>query len=158
MYTFIGKQKWWVQVIVTIVFIAGIILLYLLGRSWGYDKARVKFEAEDVVKAEKSQKLVTRAEELEKRVAELEPKLLAYEKLDDQKKRLDGQMTEKINAVVEEGKKRDAVTDAPSDCWTRAERTCAGFGKLNPPIHIDCEAYKRRICGNAVTNGAGGCK
>lgn len=158
MYSLIGRQKWWIQIIITVVLVAGIILLYLLGRSWGYDKARAKFEAEDAVKAQKSAELITRAEGLEKRVAELEPKLLAYEQLGEQKKKLDEKTVEKINAVVEEGKARDAVTDAPTDCWTRAQRTCAGFGKLNPPIVIDCEAYKQRICANAITNAAGGCK
>lgn len=150
MYSLIGKQKWYWQALITVIFVVVIITGYLFARSWGYDKARKQFEAKDKVKAEQSAAKIARAEFLEQRVAELEPKLAAYEKLDADKKRLDGSITEKIDAVVKEGQKTDEVTNAPADCWTRADRTCAGFRRLK--IDIDCNAYKQRVCANA---GAG---
>lgn len=156
MYTLIGRMKWYYQVLITILFIAAIITCYLFARSWGYDKARREFEVKDKAKAEESAKKIARAEELERRVAELEPKLAAYEKLADDKKRIDDSISGKIDKVVEEGKKEDETTNTPVDCWIRAQRTCSKFAQLNPPILIDCEAYKRKICSNPDSTGAPG--
>lgn len=153
MYTLIGKLKWYWQVLLTIVFIAAIITGYLFARSYGYDKAFKEFQAKDAVKKQKSDELIAHAEMLEKRVAELEPKLAAWEKLDDEKAKLNGVISDKINNAVAEGQKRDETTNAPADCWTRAERTCANFRQLKPPIEIDCDAYKKRLC--TVTTGSG---
>lgn len=157
MYSLIGRQKWWVQVLLTIGFIILIITTYLLARSWGYDKARAKFQAEDTVKAQAEAQKIARAEFLEKRVAELEPKLLAYEKLDDEKKKLDGTISDKIDAVIAEGQKDAQNIDAASNCWARANDTCARFARLKPPIAIDCEAYKQRLCANANAGSATPC-
>lgn len=152
MYSLIARQKWYIQVAITIVLMALTITGYLFARSAGYDKARAKFEAEDKVKAEKSTQLIARAEALERRVAELEPKLAAFEKLDDEKKRLDGTITEKIDAVIQKGIEDAKNIDAPSDCWTRAHDTCARLARLQPPININCEEYKQRLC---AAGGAG---
>lgn len=151
MYTLIGQLKWYWQVLITILFVIAVIMLYLFGRSYGYDKAYQEFLVADKVKEQKSTEAISRAEFLEKRLAELEPKLAAYEKLDDEKKKLDGTLSEKIDAVIEEGKKDAQNIDAPSDCWARAADTCARLARLKPPIVIDCEAYKQRLCAVAPT-------
>lgn len=156
MYTLIGKQKWYWQIVITIVLIALVITGYLTARSWGYDKARREFEASDKVKAEQSTVLIAKAKALEKRNAELELKFAAFDRLDEEKRKLDGSISEKIDAVIEEGKKRNENIDAPSDCWTRAYNTCANLKQLKPPIVIDCEEYKRRICQASVVGS--GCQ
>lgn len=129
-----------------VVFIGVIVLSLNWFQARGYDKARREYEANDKVEAEQSAKLKAHAEFLEARVAELEPKLAAYEKLADDKKRLDESITTKIDQVVAEGLKEDAETNAVTDCWTRSQRTCDKFHRMKPPIDLDCEAYKRKIC------------
>lgn len=150
MYTLIGRQKWYWQLLITVVFIALVIIGYLFARSWGYDKARRDFEAGDKVKAAAEQKKIARAEFLEARIAELEPKIAAYEALDPGKVKQIGQIQDKIDAIVEEGKKEDAKIDATTDCWVGAQRTCDRFARLNVPLN--CEEYKRRICSAPVAN------
>lgn len=115
-------------------------------QAQGYDKARREYEAGDKIKAEQSAKLKAHADFLEARVAELEPKLAAYEQLADDKKRLDESISDKIDEVVKKGLEEDANTLTAVDCRIRADRTCAKFSELKPPIFIDCDAYKRKVC------------
>jgi hypothetical protein len=129
--------------IVVLLIVAG---FYLFGqvKSCGYDRARQEYQQkEDAWKLERT-KLVTRAEESEKRVTELEPKVLAYEKLAEAGKRLDESTAEKIKKIAEEASREETATNNPADCVVRAERICAKFGELKPPIPIDCAALKRK--------------
>lgn len=147
MFTWIKNlPKMW-SALALLAFVGLIVALFGQMRACGYDKARREYEATDKIKAAESEKLKARAEASERRVAELEPKLAAYEKLADDKKRLDESISDKIDAVVKEGQKEEEATNTPTDCWTRAQRTCDKFAALKPPIAIDCEAYKRKICG-----------
>jgi len=129
-----------------IVFIGIIVLSVNWFQARGYDKARQEYEATDKVKAEQSAKLKAHADFLEARVAELEPKLAAYEKLADDKKRLDESISDKIDEVVKKGLEEDANTILPTDCAARGQRTCDKFRSMKPPINLDCDAYKRKIC------------
>jgi hypothetical protein len=134
-----------------IVELAIVVLLIVAGfwvfgqiKSCSYDKARQEYQQkEDAWKLERT-KLITRAEEAEKRVTELEPKVLAYEKLAEEGKRIDESTAEKIKKIGEEASREATVTDKPADCVVRAERICAKFAELKPPIPIDCEALKRK--------------
>lgn len=119
---------------------------YLFGqvKSCGYDRARQDYQQkEDAWKLERT-KLITRAEESEKRVSELEPKVLAYEKLAEAGKRLDESTADKIKKIAEEASREATATDQPADCIVRAERICTKFDELKPPIPIDCAALKRK--------------
>lgn len=130
--------------LVILISLISVTVIWLQSRH--YDQKRKEYEQNDKVKAEQSAKLKSHAEFLEARVAELEPKLAAYEKLADDKKRLDESITTKIDDVVKEGLKEDASTNVVIDCGSRADRTCAKFHSLKPPIDLDCDAYKRKIC------------
>jgi hypothetical protein len=133
-----------VEVAILVLLIVAGFWLFGQVKSCGYDKARQEYQQkEDAWKLERT-KLITRAEESEKRVNELEPKVLAYEKLAEAGKRLDESTADKINKVAEEASREAIVTDQPADCVVRAERICAKFAGLKPPIPIDCEALKRK--------------
>lgn len=146
MFTFIGQQKWYWQVVFVIISISAITICSQQFYSRRYDKDRVAFETRDQDRAIESAKLKAHADQLEKHIAELEPKLAAYEQLAEEKKKLDSSITDKINQVVEDGKKTDEEINVTIDCNTRAERTCSRFKELKPPIVIDCTEYKRKIC------------
>src|ERR1051325_1957968 len=129
--------------IVVLLIVAG---FYLFGqvKSCGYDRARQEYQQkEDAWKLERT-KLVTRAEESEKRVTELEPKVPAYEKRAEAGKRLDESTAEKIKKIAEEASREETATNNPADCVVRAERICAKFGALKPPTPIECAALKRK--------------
>jgi hypothetical protein len=132
--------------VVALALLGTVVFLFSQIRACGYNKAKTEYEAQDKKNAEESARLKGRAEAAEQRAADAESKLLAYEKLAEDKKRLDDSITDKIDQVIEEGAHEEAITDAPTDCWTRADRTCAKFGQLKPPIALDCDAYKRKLC------------
>lgn len=131
-------QPWRVLVQIALVILAISLGFYLFGQiqSCRYDKARGEYQQkEEAWKVERT-KLIADAEAKEKRIQELEPKVAAYEQLAEQKKRLDQNLSDKIDKLVEDAKREEELTNEPTDCATRARRVCEKFRANNIPI--DC--------------------
>lgn len=141
-----AKVKW----IGGIVLAVGLIMLMFgIGSWWSgsrYNKARAEYQKnEDAWKTERTT-LIANAEAKEKRIAELEPQVLAFQAAADAGKKVDEELANKIEQISTDAAAEAAATDAPAECGVRAERTCAKLRGLKPPIVIDCEAYKKKIC------------
>lgn len=136
----------------TVAQIGLVVLLIVLGiyffgqiQSCRYDKARGEYQQkEEAWKVERT-KLIADAEAKEKRIAELEPKVAAYEQLAEDKKRLDEGLSSKIDSLVEEAKREEELTNQPTDCRTRAQRVCEKFRANNIPI--DCAQLVAKCAG-----------
>lgn len=126
-----------------------IMALYALGSWWSgrqYNKARAEYQKnEDAWKVERTT-LIANAEAKEKRIGELEPQVLAYKAAADSGKKVDEELAKKIEKISTDAAAEEAATNEPAECGTRAERTCAKLKGLKPPIVIDCEVYKKKIC------------
>lgn len=132
--------------VLVVLLIAALFWAFGQVQSCNYRKARVEYdEKEKTWKADRD-KLVADAAAKEKRIAELEPKVLAYEQAAEQGKKVDRGLADKIDRISKEAADEAAVTDSVIDCGVRAERTCAKLRSLNPPILVDCAAYKRKVC------------
>ena len=149
-----GAWGWLLKIAIIVVIIGFFVGAFGSIHSCQYNRANKKFQARDAEREKQSAALKARADASDAAAAQwrakaqaLDGKVAAFEALGEDKKRLDENLTAKIDEVVKHGQEVDAATNAPSDCGTRAERTCANFRKLK--IDIDCAAYKQRICAAA---------
>lgn len=128
-----------------VVLIAG---FYVFGQiqACGYHKGRAEYEARDKAREQKEMELRARAEASEKRAAELEPKAAAFDALAEQNKKVDSGLAKQVEEVSKNAAEEEARTNAPTDCGIRADRTCEKLRNLKPPILIDCQEYKRKVC------------
>lgn len=136
--------------IVMIIIVVVIVAISIGGFSWfmsrKYDKDRLKYEAESKAWATERAGLIANAEMKEKQVAELESQVAAFRAAAEQGKKVDDALAAKIDEVSKAAADEAALIDAPADCWDRGQRTCSRLADLKPPIVIDCEEYKRKIC------------
>lgn len=132
--------------------IAAVILIALLIGGWGwyvarrYDKGRLQYEADAKAWATERAGLIANAEAKEKQVAELESQVAAFRAAAEQGKKVDDALAAKIDEVSRQAAEELASTEQPAECVIRAQRTCEKLRGLRPPISIDCEEYKRKIC------------
>lgn len=141
-------QPWRLILFVGIVIAALVIVFTLFSQisSCRYDKARKEFEEKEKAWTVERTKLITNAEAKERRVEELESQNAAFRAAAEQGKKVDDALAAKIDQVSKEAADEAARTDLPDDCWNRADRTCAKLAKLKPPIIVDCDEYKRKLC------------
>jgi len=114
-------------------------------RSRRYDKERAKYEAESKAWADERSKLIASAEAKEARIAELEPKAIAFDALAEQNKRIDAGLAKQIEEVSKNAAEEEARAEMPTDCRLRASRVCDLLRANN--IKHDCATITRESCG-----------
>ena len=130
-------------VVVIIVFIFGGFNWYF---SRKYDKSRIEYQQkEEAWKVERTT-LIANAEAKERQIAELESQNVAFRTAAEQGKKVDDALAAKIDQVSKEAADEMVAIDEPADCWVRADRTCSKLRGLKPPIIVDCDEYKRKVC------------
>lgn len=141
-------QPWRLLLFLVIVLALGAIVFTLFSQvsSCRYDKARKEYEEKEKAWTVERTTLIANAEEKERRVEELESQNAAFRAAAEQGKKVDDALAAKIDQVSKEAADEAALTDQTTDCWTRADRTCMKLRLLKPPIVIDCDAYKRKLC------------
>lgn len=126
--------------------LAGIFFLFSQVQSCGYDNAKKDYETQAKAWQNERAILLGKVAERDKEIAQLEDKEAAIIAADQAGKKLDENITAKIDAVTKEAADEAITTDQPTDCSVRADRTCAKLAGLKPPIVINCEVYKRKLC------------
>jgi len=143
----IVKQPWWVKAIIAVMIVASLFGAVYKVQAWAYHRGHAKYIEESQAWQKERAGLIASADAKEKQVAELETQIIGYKTAAEQGKKLDAAAAEKLDQVMKEAANEEAATELPAECVTRAERTCVKLASLNPPIRIDCAAYKRKICG-----------
>jgi septal ring factor EnvC (AmiA/AmiB activator) len=107
--------------------IAGIIFLFGQMQSCGYNRAQTQFDKEKEQWQQQRAVLESQAKEHEAKIAELEPKALAYEAAAKNAQRIDASLADKINQITEDSKNAQQNADVTVDCSVRAQRICDLF-------------------------------
>jgi hypothetical protein len=140
-------QPWRLILILGIVFAAGALIFTLFSQigSCRYDKARKEYEEKSKAWATERAVLIASAEAKEKRIAELEPKAIAFDALAEQNKKIDAGLAKQIEEVSKNAADEEARAEMPTDCRARAQRVC----DLLSANHIkhDCAAITAESCG-----------
>lgn len=144
-------QPWRLILFVGIVFALGSIFFVLLNQvqSCGYHKAQSKYEAESKAWATERAKLQGQIAERDKQIEQLEAKEAAIIAADQAGKKLDDEIATRIDEATKAAAAEVVATNEPADCFVRADRTCQKLAGLKPPIRIDCDAYKRKLCSDS---------
>ena len=142
-------QPYRLIVFAVVVFLAIALIFVLFDQvsSCRYNKGRAEYQKEKEQWTKEREAwnteragLIATAESKEKRIAELEPKAMAFDALADQNKRIDSNLANQIeevskNAAIEEGNALLAT-----DCITRANRVCDRLRANRIPV--DCAKLK----------------
>jgi hypothetical protein len=113
-----------------------------------YDKERAAYELNSKQWATERAGLLGRIAERDKQIEQLEAKEAAIIAIDQAGKKIDDALATKIDEVTKAAADEAIAVDAPADCWLRADRTCTKLAGLRPPININCDIYKRKLCSN----------
>jgi len=135
-----------VFVIAAVALLVIVFTLFNQVKSCGYDKARKDYEDQSRAWANERAILLGRIAERDKQIEQLEAKEAAIIAADKAGKKLDDDIANRIDEVTKAAADEAISTDAPADCTDRAERTCSKLAGLKPPIVIDCDSYKRKVC------------
>lgn len=113
-------------------------------RSCQYDKSRKEYEEKSKAWATERATLLANAEAKEKRIAELEPKAIAFNALAEQNKKIDAGLAQQIEEVSKNAADEEARAEMPTDCRVRAQRVC----DLLSANHIkhDCASITAESC------------
>lgn len=107
-------------------------------QRWVYNRHRAQFEAERQVWAVERAKLLQRAEDDERRIAELEPQVAAFKTAAEQGRKIDKEKADEIQEVIAREAAAERAAQVPVDCWVRASRVCELF-RANDK-RFDCTA------------------
>ena len=136
-----------------LVFVVAVVALVLVFftlfsqiQSCGYDKARARYEKESKEWATERATLLGQVAERDKQIEQLKAKEAVYIAADQAGKKVDDALAAKIDEVTKAAAAEAIATGEPADCWVRADRTCTKLAGLQPPIKINCDDYKRKIC------------
>jgi flagellar basal body-associated protein FliL len=126
----------------------GAIFFTLLNQvqSCGYHKAQKQYQEESKAWATERAKYQGQIAERDKQIEQLKAKEAAIIAADQAGKKLDDSIATKIDEVTKAAADEAFAVDAFADCFVRADRTCTKLRGLKPPINIDCDAYKRKLC------------
>lgn len=134
--------------LVGIALIILVIVSLLGGFSWvlsrKYDKDRQKYEEESKTWAIERTTLLANAEAKEKRIAELEPKAIAFDALAEQNKKIDAGLAQQIEEVSKNAAEEEAMASSPTDCLIRVGRVCERL-RANGIKH-DCFRITKESC------------
>lgn len=136
--------------IIAVLIVAIIIAFIFGGFNWyfsrKYDKQRAEYETNSKAWATEKAQLLGGIAERDKAIEQLKAKEAVIIAADQAGKKLDDALATKIDEVTKAAAEEATATDGFTDCWVRGDRTCAKLAALKPPIRIDCDAYKRKIC------------
>jgi hypothetical protein len=145
MVKFFSSLPWYLKVLAGALLLVGVFALFGQVMSWRYDKERKEYQAErqQWVELERPQ-LIARAEASEKKVAELEPKAIAFDAVAEQNKKIDAGLAQQIEEVSKHAAEEEARAMEPTDCLTRVARVCERLQSAG--IKHDCFAITRETC------------
>ena len=135
---------WYVKVFVGALLLTGIFALFSQVQSCNYDRQRQEYEAEKKAWNDERSGLIARAEEKERRVAELEPKAIAFDALAEQNKKIDAGLAQQIEEVSKNAAEEEARAEQPVPCVDRIGRVCERLRASGIPH--DCFAITRESC------------
>ena len=141
------QQPWRLILFVGVVIAAFVIVFTLFSQisSCRYDKARKEFEEKERAWTVERTKLIANAEAKEQRIAELEPKAIAFDALAEQNKKIDAGLAQQIEEVSKNAANDEALAEQPTDCRVRARRVCDLLSANR--IKHDCATITRESCG-----------
>lgn len=146
-------QPYRLIVLVVLVLIVGGLFFLLIDQvsSCRYNKGRAEYtkEREQWTKDREAWTteragLIATAEANERRIAELEPKAIAFDALADQNKRIDSQLANQIDEVSKNAANEESNALLATDCITRANRVCERL-RANR-IAVDCAKLTAESC------------
>lgn len=140
-------QPYRLIIFIVIVLALGTIFITLFSQigSCQYDKARKEYEEQSKAWTTERAVLVASAEAKEKRIAELEPKAIAFDALAEQNKKIDAGLAQQIEEVSKNAGIEEAMALEPTDCRVRAKRVCDLLSANR--IKHDCAAITAESCG-----------
>ena len=133
-------------IIMAVAVVLIVLALFSQVRSCGYNKARLEYEQQAKAWQDERNKLLGQIAERDTQIEQLKAKEAAVIAADQAGKKIDDALAAKIDEVTKAASAEEIATNQPTDCWVRADRTCAKLASLKPPIVIDCNVYKRKIC------------
>jgi hypothetical protein len=136
--------RWVVEAALLATIIATGFYLFNQVQSCGYQKGSARYHEEEQKWKTERAALIARAEEKEKRVAELEPKAIAFDVLADQHRAVDAELAKKVQEVSNRAYNEEAAAEQPTDCRVRAQRVC-DLLRANGVRH-DCGTITRESC------------
>lgn len=113
-------------------------------QSCTYHKARKDYDKKEAAWSKERTKLIADAEAKEKRIAELEPQILAFKAAADAGKKVDDELAAKIEQSGKDAAAAEAAALEPADCRVRAQRVCALLKSNNIPS--DCGRITAESC------------
>ncbi len=116
-----------ISAIVAVIVIALFLGLLYGVQSWAYHRGQARYEAESKAWQIERAKLIADAEAKEKRIAELEPQVVAYKAAAEAGKRLDEEKAKQIEDLGKKEAEDEANANIPTDCRVRADRICTLF-------------------------------
>lgn len=139
-------DPWRPVVTLACVFVIGIGFFSAFNRMMAcrYDASHEQYEQERAQWVKEKQQLLTSIAVKQAKIDELQPQILAYEQLAEDKKKLDEGIAARIDQTMEDFQREQQNTDAPVDCRTRAGRVHDKYGAAGIPIDLD--ALVREYC------------
>lgn len=140
-------QPWRLLLLLVLVLALGAIVFTLFSQvsSCRYDKARKEYEEKEKAWTVERTTLIANAEAKERRVAELEPKAIAFDALAEQNRKIDAGLAKQVEEVSKNAAEQEARAEMPTDCRVRAERVCDLLRANN--IKHDCFRITKESCG-----------
>jgi len=144
----IGKlPKPWnyvVGVALLVIVISALVWGFSQIQSCSYHKAKKEYDEKEAAWSQERTKLIADAEAKEKRIAELEPQVLAFKAAADAGKKVDDALVTKIEQVGKDAAAAEAAASEPVDCLVRATRVCDLLRANNIPH--DCKRITAESC------------
>lgn len=143
MFELLSRQSITVKAILVVVVIAGVLGAFYSIQSWAYHRGHAKYIEESKAWQGERAKLIAEAEAKEKRIAELEPQVVAYKAAADAGKRLDDAKVKEIEELGRKEAEDVANSQIPTTCADRARRVCELFRRTDSrfdckPIFAEC--------------------
>lgn len=110
-----------------------------------YEKEKREWTKQREAWATERAGLIATAEGKEKRIAELEPKAIAFDTLAEQNKRIDAGLAKQVEEVSKNAAIQEANAELPTECRVRVERVCALL-RANK-YNADCARITAESCG-----------
>jgi hypothetical protein len=144
-------------IVFLVVCVALISVFFVIGnqvRSCGYSRGRAEYDAEKAAWSKEREawnndraKLIAEAEAKDKRIAELEPKAIAFDAVAETNKRIDANLASQIDEVSKNAGIEETNALLATDCLTRANRVCERL-RANR-IAVDCARITTESCAGA---------
>lgn len=141
-----GPWRVGAEIGLALILIVGAFFLFGQIKGCQYDKDRAEYKKQSEDWQAERATILGRVAERDKQIEQLKAKEVAIIAADQAGKKLDDEIANKIGAVIQAANAEADATDRDTDCWIRGDRSCAKLAGLKPPIKIDCDAFKRKLC------------